>query len=726
MAAADKTLQILLQVQSDVAELQRLNSTLGETKQKLQESGDAGAGLNSAMAGFIGGAVAGGIGVIANTLAEIPQRIAEARQEVAQWTADIAHMRFELADQEEEWFQLAQAASNFGDVAQISQKLAPTLADAAAQMEEFRNRELGFWARWADTLASLFTAPGFVLTKPFQTALDKARKDTADTLLEGINAGNDATYIAKQSAEDWAGLLSGPVDQGIAKVRANIEQLKSVQSSLDLKRLGVGSGSTPDQLQGARAALDQSGAIDRQLLVQGNHLEQLTRKQDEQTSSVKKTALELETLTAKRSQDAEAIAKAAGNKAYEQEIEGKKKLGILDADAIAKANQIRQLMHDNVLAQEQQKGASQGTRDAHGEIRDILAAEREQLEAIKSEIQSVESDPFLTTNQKNSALSQIIPKEIKNLNDQIAFQKSQLKGSALDPAQATAAASAIRGAGAQMTQLNTKLQLAKSPLKQFQAELVKWVNSFGTIGQQFGNLVVQPIHAGFTALSGAITGLITKTTTWGQAFAQVGQAIISSLVQILVQFIESQVAAFILRITLGKASEQATNSEATAAASAWAPAAALAATASYGAAAGIGQLAVLAAMISTQGAAVALSAGGGAFEAGGYTGDGASNQPAGIVHRGEWVHDAVTVNRAGGPAFFENLKVAINRPGYERGGSVGASSSRSGSPFRPGKRGITIIQVRDEREAMKELFKSRDAETHIVRVVNGRGGHLRT
>ncbi len=131
-------------------------------------------------------------------------------------------------------------------------------------------------------------------------------------------------------------------------------------------------------------------------------------------------------------------------------------------------------------------------------------------------------------------------------------------------------------------------------------------------------------------------------------------------------------------------------------------------------------------MISTQGAAVALSAGGGAFEAGGYTGDGASHQPAGIVHRGEFVHDAVTVNRAGGPAFFENLKVAINRGGYERGGSVGANSSRSGSPFRPGKRGITIIQVRDEREAMKELFKSRDAETHIVRVVNGRGGHLRT
>ncbi len=722
MADSDKILKILLEVQSDIAPLQQLNSTLGETKQKLQESGDAGVNLNSAMAGFIGGAVAGAIGVVANTLAQIPQRIAEARQEVAQWTADIANMRFELADQEEEWLRLAQAASNFGDVAQISQKLAPTLADAAAKMEEFRSRELGFWARWADTLASLFTAPGFVLTKPFQTAMDKARKDTADTLLEGINAGNDALYIARQSAEDWAGLLSGPVDQGIAKVRANIEQLKGVQSDLDLKRLGVGLGSTPDQLQEARAALDQSGAIDQQLLVQEKHLDQLTRKQDEQTSSVKKTAQELETLTAKRSQDAETIATAAGNKAYEQEIEEKKKLGILDADAIAKANQIRQLMHDNVLAQQQHTSASAATKEAHRDIVAFLSEESALLRESRQSQQLVQQDPFLSFDQKNAALLQLIPQEIAEINAKMAEGRRLLANTVLDPATVARVNVALKNSEFQLAVIGQKMKTLTFG-GQLRAELVQLGNQLALTGAKVGQVFSGALTTAIGGVSSGITNLITGAGTFAQAWNSAVSSVINQFVQLGVETAVYYGKLFVqwaIQKTLATTYRSADVTEhvtaETTKAGASGISALLTSISSWGWAAVVGLAAVVAAV-----AYFAVSG----FESGGYTGDGHPSTVAGVVHRGEYVVPKSDVDRAGGPMVFDNMRLAINRGGYERGGSVGGRSNSAVGRSSRQKLQQTLIFF-DAREMAKHITKTKEWETSVVHLSNSRGGHLRT
>lgn len=53
---------------------------------------------------------------------------------------------------------------------------------------------------------------------------------------------------------------------------------------------------------------------------------------------------------------------------------------------------------------------------------------------------------------------------------------------------------------------------------------------------------------------------------------------------------------------------------------------------------------------------------------GGYTGAGGKYDPAGIVHRGEYVMDAETVRKAGGPAMFDALRA--NLRGYAGGGYV--------------------------------------------------------
>lgn len=76
--------------------------------------------------------------------------------------------------------------------------------------------------------------------------------------------------------------------------------------------------------------------------------------------------------------------------------------------------------------------------------------------------------------------------------------------------------------------------------------------------------------------------------------------------------------------------------------------------------------------------------------AGGYTGAGGKYDPAGIVHRGEYVMDAETVRRAGGPSMFDALR--RNLRGYAGGGYVGSVPGRVG-----GNAAGTSIQIIDQR-----------------------------
>lgn len=74
---------------------------------------------------------------------------------------------------------------------------------------------------------------------------------------------------------------------------------------------------------------------------------------------------------------------------------------------------------------------------------------------------------------------------------------------------------------------------------------------------------------------------------------------------------------------------------------------------------------------------------GGLFADGGYTGDGGKYQPAGVVHKGEYVFDQAAVKAAGGPAAMEAMRRGLK--GYANGGAVGVSvptlpSIRSVSP----------------------------------------------
>jgi lambda family phage tail tape measure protein len=87
------------------------------------------------------------------------------------------------------------------------------------------------------------------------------------------------------------------------------------------------------------------------------------------------------------------------------------------------------------------------------------------------------------------------------------------------------------------------------------------------------------------------------------------------------------------------------------------------------------------------------------FASGGYTGDGGKYQPAGVVHKGEYVFDQAAVKAAGGPAAMEAMR--RNLKGYANGGAVGISvpsipSIKSAQPAMPT---ITFAPVIDARGA---------------------------
>ncbi|NSZ83437.1 hypothetical protein G6L98_04535 [Agrobacterium tumefaciens] len=80
------------------------------------------------------------------------------------------------------------------------------------------------------------------------------------------------------------------------------------------------------------------------------------------------------------------------------------------------------------------------------------------------------------------------------------------------------------------------------------------------------------------------------------------------------------------------------------------------------------------------------SAPGGLYSEGGYTGDGGKYQPAGVVHKGEYVFDQAAVKAAGGPAAMEAMRRGLK--GYADGGYVGAIPALS-PPSIPDMKSIT-------------------------------------
>lgn len=184
---------------------------------------------------------------------------------------------------------------------------------------------------------------------------------------------------------------------------------------------------------------------------------------------------------------------------------------------------------------------------------------------------------------------------------------------------------------------------------QFTRMLVELQNAWGSWGSQLANSFKAVFENAIQSISGGITGLIMGTKRWGEALREIGVSILTSIVSAIVQMGVRWVATQIMIAMFGKAiaasALAASAPIATASSAMWATPAYLASVATLGGAAATGGAALTAGQAAATAQSVAATAVG--FQTGGFTGYGPETEPAGVVHRGEYVLDAETVRRYG-------------------------------------------------------------------------------
>jgi len=224
-------------------------------------------------------------------------------------------------------------------------------------------------------------------------------------------------------------------------------------------------------------------------------------------------------------------------------------------------------------------------------------------------------------------------------------------------------------------------------------------DSFGTVAQQVAGAFKTVIGTAISSVSDGITGLILRTKTWAQALREIGTSILTSVVHSIVQMGVTWAVGFALQKTLGRLAVKSAMGDAATLAASWGPVATAASIATLGSAAGVGLGSTIAAMATGGAAATGLSTAGMGFAAGGYTGDGRRDEVAGYVHRGEYVLDAMTVERIGVPA-LQALQV---------------DGSPAAAPVQSGPSGSVInIAMMDTPSKIRHFFESEEGENLYV------------
>lgn len=380
----------------------------------------------------------------------------------------------------------------------------------------------------------------------------------------------------------------------------------------------------------------------------------------------------------------------------------------------------------------------------------------------------VDADHALTESQKFGAKKILLLEEQQQILAIIALLQEKL-ALEIDDAAIQALQARIDSYSQQRAQIGGSIAgLGPDPddfVAQSEARFTTLFDSMGTMAQNTADLIAAPFEAAFQSIGGAITGLINQTMTWSDALRSIGTSVIQSIISAFAQMIAAEITQrtmlFLFKRKLD-AADVAANAvkntvvvaqETTAAAvttAVWTPAALVKSIATFGVAALIGAALLMAVMAS--------------FDTGGYTGPGGKYEPAGVVHKGEWVAPQWMVSdpkyrplinqlesaRTGGafdapgyslggfakyffnpfknlkPSHFKNpigdygakiMEMIVPPPrNYQMGETTGAGGGTGGASMsQPDQRPMQIVMVDSRREA-ERLRSDPDMETYIIDV----------
>ena len=240
-----------------------------------------------------------------------------------------------------------------------------------------------------------------------------------------------------------------------------------------------------------------------------------------------------------------------------------------------------------------------------------------------------------------------------------------------------------------------------------------FVMSLGTQGEQISKLLQGTLGQTVSSIGEGIYGWATGAQSLGATVRSlevtVFKSLIDAVVQMGVQWVVasalakgSMISTFLVAGGLRKAEAADVVTTEGAKTPSLATNAALASAGSFGLSAvlGIALLALLVGAFAAKG-----------FAGGGYTGDGGKYEPAGIVHRGEYVVPADTVSRVGVSA-LDDLSFNRTSPGLGTSTPVGRAKPQR-----------TLVLV-DSRETLDQLRRQPEWDSHVVDTMQRNRGVL--
>lgn len=282
---------------------------------------------------------------------------------------------------------------------------------------------------------------------------------------------------------------------------------------------------------------------------------------------------------------------------------------------------------------------------------------------IEAQLHAVQTNPFLTDNQKAAQSVPLIQASLTaNASSIAGYQHTA--NSTQDEAARIEALTKVNELTLRQIDLQNQLAAAQGRSSfgyQFKATLTDIQNQWGTWAIQTAGTFKSVFNSAIGTISNGITGLIMGTKTWGQAIKEIGTSLVTDVVQGIVQMGVRWVATQILMATMGKAlaasSVAATAPFAAAQAVIWSAPATLATIATMGEAALQAPGIIGLAQALTLSTSLAGFATGGAVDGPGTS---TSDSILARLSKGEFVIPAAKVNEFGTP-FFEAIRTGSLR-----------------------------------------------------------------
>ena len=240
----------------------------------------------------------------------------------------------------------------------------------------------------------------------------------------------------------------------------------------------------------------------------------------------------------------------------------------------------------------------------------------------------------------------------------------------------------------------------------------KLTEGFSSLGESITETLGNALTSFADGLANGIAGAIVKGEDLRETMQGVAQSIVTDVISSIIKMGIQWVATQIMMSAIGQTTQQeqaaAGAAAATETAAAWATAATYVATATMGGAVVAGETQLLAALAVNKAKALLSIVPGHAD--GGYTGAGGKYEPAGIVHKGEYVFSQEDVQRIG----LNNLEM-MHR-GADAITQAGVNNARTSEPAGNSGSTVSIVNMVDP-DMLKAYLSTPDGQKAIINTI---------